>query len=169
MQNKDILELRRKVYAGYDGLIRGTKQEGLDFPRYNRKKGWVYCTDDIEDEKGDINGTTYLLGRELSSEDMGNDSIGIIIRASNREIIPFEDYSGRGFRPIIAIPGSKGLVANLASLESNPEKLEGFSPEDIIGINFGLFPHLKKKFFELTRDEYLKFYAGRFSNLPIFF
>ena len=165
----ELEELRPRIYQGYENLLAGREQEEIPYPEFLRKGRWIYCTDNIEDEKGEIKGKTYLAAEEISTENIGEDSLGIIVRTGEEGVEAFETYSKRGFKPMFMMPESKGLVVNLTALESNPERLRGYSPKEVVGINFSLFPLLKQKFKELPKDDYLNFYIGRYANLPLFF
>jgi|TARA_B100001971_G_scaffold204810_1_gene221404 hypothetical protein len=170
---RNITGLKSRIYHGYENLLLGRKQEEIQFPEFLRYNNWVYCKDEIEDdvenEMKKIKGITYLVAKEISTKNIGEDSLGIITYTGKEGIESFENYSARGFKPIFPIPEGKGLIANLTALESNPDKLEGYTPNEIIKINFKEFPNLKQKFRELSKNDYLNYYGGKFGNLPLFF
>ncbi len=156
-------ELRQKVYASYNALLRTGMQPTLEFPNYLEESGLVYCSGKIDDNL--YNGTTYLCGKIFSKEDLGDGLLGIVVTTDNPlSIEPFEHYSKRGIRS--AILTKKGLIINRTVLEKNPDELESHTIEEVIGLNFSHLPNLMSRL-SLSEEEYLKFYMEIWSKNPL--
>tara|TARA_Y100000310_G_C20650164_1_gene798951 strand:+ start:1355 stop:1864 length:510 start_codon:yes stop_codon:yes gene_type:complete len=165
---KKIAQVRELIYNSYDSLLNNQKQREIDFLDFCDVGDFIYYSDDIEDDE--ITGKSYFLGNVISRENIGGEgNVGIITRTEPDGIDLFENYSGRNFKPILFIPDEKGLVANLTALEKNPDKLEGYTPQEVIGLNFDYFPLLKGKHEQLSEEDYKKFYMDIFSKMPLFF
>ena len=165
---KRINKLRNKIYKGYVDVLDGKKQRPIDFQEYFEGRWILHYSGDIED---DIHkGKTYLSGKIKKNIDIIDNYKGIVVR-TDEGIELFENYTGRRFRPMVIIPGDKGLIANLTELERRmgTEYLEEETPESLIETNFHYFPILMKKHNQLSVEDYKKFYLELSSKEPIFF
>ena len=167
----NIAELRKEIYEDYDFLEFGKRQRTFSFPEFKEQRGLVYWSGPIDD-KEELEGTSYFLGRIISREviDIDNNYIGIVADTS-QGIELFENYTGREFRPILIIPGDRGLIADLTELtkRANHTDLRGKSPEEIIRINFDAFPILMEKKKYSKHDDYLTFFLEKFGEEPILY
>jgi len=164
----ELSNMREEVYSSYRTLLRTGRQPGVNFPTggFLRKGGFVYLSDEIEDDE--FEGKTYLHGRILYQERIGKDLLGLVVATDRNGIELFEHYTNRSFRPMLILPNDQGVIADKTALEKNLNGLEGHSPEEIIGINFDLFPLLKCKHEQLSAKEYQKFYLDLYSKWPLF-
>lgn len=165
--NGDILRLRESVYGSYEALVKTGSQSKVAFPEYREQGEEVFMTDEIEDDEFD--GNTYLAGKVVSREDIGAGYTGVVIETEPWGIEMFEHFTGRGLRPLLFLPGEKGLVANITVLRKNLSELEDRSPESVIGINFSAFPNLMAAKKRMPDEEYQEHYLRMFGKLPLFF
>ena len=163
-------KLKKDIYEGYMKLLETGNQPPVDFPSYLDNAGWIYCTGYLEDPE--VRGKTYLAGKIVSRQKISQEGFqGITIRTDPDGIIPFEEYTQRGIRPVFVIPGDLGLVVNLDSLKANKNNplMWGKSVEEIVKLNFACFPLLLDKSQELSEEDYRDFYGKIYSENPLFF
>ena len=171
MRKEFTSKLKAVIYREYNRLVAKGKQNPLLFPEFKIEGNVLYWSGEIEDEE--FNGKRYLLGEIIIIEKLRNIELsysGYVID-SQKGIELFENYTERNLRSIVVIPLNKGLVADMNCLNRNKEHddLESKTPEEIIKINFDLFPVLMRKFLNSSKTEYQAFYLWFFARYSIFF
>lgn len=165
--------LKWLILDGYDFLLDGFKQSYIrSFPIFLEKNGFVYLSDDIEDDV--YKGTSYLKGKVVHRETLkGEDDAynGLLVETVGDGIELFEHYTERNFRPMVIIPGNKGLVVDMTELNKRPNhpRLEGKTLDDVIRINLQVFPTLMDKLKTSSETDYQAFYLSIFSKEPLLY
>ncbi len=160
-------DIREQVYSSYKVLLETGIQPSIDFPSYLDLGNFVYNSFEIDDKS--FKGKTYLGGIVISREEIGMGYQGIVIESKPNGIETFEEYTGRGIRPLLASSKSKMVVINKTSLIENPEELDGHSLEEVIGINFSLFPVIMNKRANSSLQEALLHSINLWAKHPLLF
>jgi hypothetical protein len=173
LKHREIEKLRKKIYQSYESFLSRERQEKIEFPDFLDNGNLVFWSGNIEINDQTYPGKTYLVGEVVSRETLrgkNRDYSGLIVK-TEEGIELFEHYSRRGFRPILVIPGNRGLLANISALERNADHpdLEGKSPQEVIKINFELFPVLIDKLASSSKEDYQVFYLRLLYENPLLY
>lgn len=177
LTEKEIEKLRKQVYASYDSLLKISTQLPVSLPKVLLQSEsrlpfvsdlgqQIFFLDEIEDKR--YHGADYFLGQVESREDIGGGYTGIVVTTDNG-IEMFGNYSKQNIKSAFIHPRGQSLIINRTVLEKNPDELEGKPIDEVIGLNFGLFPNVAQKRKHLSELEYLKFYMDLWSSVPLLF
>jgi len=165
----NLPEIRRRVYDSYDSLLRTGTQPIISFPYFHDNGERLYCSAQIDDKE--FKGKTYLCGKIISKEYIGEGLGGVILiteeEGKEYGIELFEHYTQRSFKPLVC--RGETIIINKTALEKNPKKLEGYTIEEVIGLNFELFPIIINNARQLSPAEDAMTYLKLWAKYPIFF
>ena len=171
-----IKSLRGQVYRSYDNIIEGKRQLDINFSDFLIKDDLVSWFGNIEDEL--YFGKDFFVGNVVEEQwkEGRTGSWRCLISETDNGIEIFEHYSKRGFLPFLVIPENKGLIANKTELRKkfNCDGLgeRGFGNrnlDELIKVNFNLFPILMDKLKSSSETEYQEFYLKLFSKYPLLY